>query len=186
MLYGPETGPYLYVMFDGPDLTPFDTATATAATLTGPGGPVDVARVDNNHTPGLEGYLPPGMQVIPRSTLQPATTYTATVSAGVTTQGGAGPARSFSRTWSFTTGARANAVHNRPLDGLRWDGHGGGHQHRPRGDDDRDRAGHAGLRAARLRRDRRTAARRRRDLAGLRALRRRDERLRLPPSTASR
>ena len=106
---GTTTGPYLYVMFDGPDLTVFDTATATSATLTGPDGPVDVAVVDN-HTPGLDGFLPTGMQVIPRAALRPNASYTASVAASVSTQGRTGPARAFARTWSFTTGGLGNAV----------------------------------------------------------------------------
>lgn len=100
---GTKTGPYLYVMFDGPTVTLSDTATATSATLTdSQGATVSVATADNNTT-GLVGFLPTGMQVIPRAQLAPSTTYTANVSASVTTQGGGGPARSFSRTWSFTT-----------------------------------------------------------------------------------
>jgi hypothetical protein len=107
---GTKTGPYLYVMFDGPDLTLFDTAQATAATLTGPAGPVDVAVVDNA-TPGLTGYLPTGMELIPRAPLAPGTPYTAAVAATVTTQGGVGAARTFSHTWTFTTsGIRENHV----------------------------------------------------------------------------
>ena len=106
---GTTTGPYLYVMFDGPDLTPGESAAATSATLTGPDGPVDVAVVDNE-TPGLAGFLPPGMQVIPRAPLRVGAVYTATVAARVTTQGGAGPSRVFGRTWSFATGTLANAV----------------------------------------------------------------------------
>lgn len=99
---GTRTGPYLYVMFDGPDLTPSDVARATGAALTGPKGPVSVAVVDNA-TPGLAGYLPTGMQVIPRTPLRPGASYTASVAARVTTQSGSGPARAFSRTWSFST-----------------------------------------------------------------------------------
>lgn len=106
---GTTTGPYLYVMFDGPDLTPFDSATATSATLVGPEGSLDVAVVDN-HTSGLEPYLPTGMEVIPRAPLRPDTTYTASVAASVSTQGGGGPTRTFSRTWSFATGALGNTV----------------------------------------------------------------------------
>lgn len=106
---GTRTGPYLYVSFDGPDLTPFDTAHATAATLTGPSGPVDVAVADNT-TAGLTSYLPTGMELIPRAPLAQGMTYTASVTADVTTHGG-GPTRSFSYTWSFTTiGIRDNAV----------------------------------------------------------------------------
>jgi hypothetical protein len=115
---GTETGPYLYVSFDGPDLTPIDTATATAATLTGPAGPVDVAVVDNT-TSGLTNYLPTGMELIPRAPLAPGTTYTSTVAATVTTQGGGGPARGFSHTWSFTTsGIRPNTVKITGFDGV--------------------------------------------------------------------
>jgi hypothetical protein len=106
---GTATGPYLYVMFDGADLMPFDTATATSATLAGPDGLVDVAVVDN-HTPGLENYLPTGMEVIPKAPLKPGATYTASVAANVTTQGGGGPPRAFAHTWSFTTAELANAV----------------------------------------------------------------------------
>ncbi|HEX8104990.1 MAG TPA: hypothetical protein VF533_20380 [Solirubrobacteraceae bacterium] len=107
---GTETGPYLYVMFDGPDLTPFDTARATAASLTGPDGAVEAVSVDNA-TPGLEGFLPTGMELIPRRPLRPRATYTASVSADVTTQDQTGPSRSFTRTWSFTTGQLGNAIH---------------------------------------------------------------------------
>ena len=99
---GTKTGPYLYVMFDGPDMTPFDTATATGASLTGPSGAVAIAVVDN-HTSGLESYLPNGMEVIPRSPLQPGARYTATVTANVTTRGGQSPGRAFTHSWSFTT-----------------------------------------------------------------------------------
>lgn len=70
---------------------------------------MDVAVVDN-HTSGLEGYLPTGMELIPRAPLMPNTTYTARVAADVSTQGGGGPSRAFSRAWSFKTGAFANAV----------------------------------------------------------------------------
>lgn len=99
---GTETGPYLYVLFDGPDLTPGQPATQASATLTGPDGPVDVLVADNE-TDGLEGYLPTGAELIPRSPLAPGTTYTASVSATVAGRG-------FSHTWSFTTGARENFI----------------------------------------------------------------------------
>jgi hypothetical protein len=98
---GTQTGPYLYVMFDGPDIVPWSSAHATAASLTGPSGPVDVAVADNT-TDGLVNYLPPGMELIPRAPLATGTTYTAAVTADVTPGGGA-PARTFSYTWSFTT-----------------------------------------------------------------------------------
>src|SRR6266540_3125830 len=56
---GTTTGPYLYAMFDGPNLTPFSEAHVTSATLSGPAGPVELLVADNR-TPGLGGYLPPG------------------------------------------------------------------------------------------------------------------------------
>lgn len=99
---GTRTGPYLYVMFDGPDLTPGDSATATRASLTTPDGPIAVAVVDN-HTSGLQGYLPTGLQVIPREPLRANTRYTASVAATILTQARSGPEQTFSHTWSFTT-----------------------------------------------------------------------------------
>jgi hypothetical protein len=104
-----RTGPYLYVMFDGPDLTPFDTATATGADVTGPDGPIPVAVVDN-HTSGLEGYFPTGLEIIPRGPLRANTRYTASIAANVSTKAGSGPARTFRHAWSFTTGLLANTV----------------------------------------------------------------------------
>ena len=69
----------------------------TAATLTGPGGPVAVRTVDRT-TPTVGPYLPPGGGfLIPVARLQPGTTYRASVSFGH------GQAR---RTWHFTTAAR--------------------------------------------------------------------------------
>jgi hypothetical protein len=94
---GTQTGPYLYVMFDGPDLIPSgEDVASVSGTLTGPAGPVDVA-VANSNTPGLEGYLPTGMEVIPRAPLTAFTTYTASVSATI-------EGRQFIHQWSFTTG----------------------------------------------------------------------------------
>jgi len=105
---GTRTGPYLYVSFDGPDLGVGDTAAASSASLRGPDGEVEVAVVDN-HTPGLEGYLPTGMEVIPRAPLRPYATYTASIAARVPSSGGR-PSRVFRHRWSFTTGPIANAV----------------------------------------------------------------------------
>jgi len=104
---GGTTGPYLYVMFDGPGLSVFATAQATAASLTGPDGPVSVVSVDNT-TSGLEGYLPTGMEVIPRAPLRAGATYQASVTASVSDSGV--PARPFTRTWTFTTGKTPNRV----------------------------------------------------------------------------
>lgn len=100
---GTRTGPYLYVLFDGPDIPVGGAAKVVTATLTGPDGPVALAVADNR-TPGLEGNLPVGAQLIPRQVLAPGTTYSASVTAGV------GAAR-FSHRWSFTTaGAGATAA----------------------------------------------------------------------------
>jgi hypothetical protein len=66
----------------------------TAATLTGPGGPVAVRTVDRT-SPTIGPYLPPGSGfLIPVAPLAPGTIYRATVSFG------GGEAR---RTWHFTT-----------------------------------------------------------------------------------
>ena len=57
---GTRTGPYLYVMFDGPSSG--GSAKVSSASLTGPSGAVDILTVDNT-TPGLEGYLPTGAEL---------------------------------------------------------------------------------------------------------------------------
>lgn len=93
---GTQTGPYLYVLFDGPDVGINDSAKVTSAALTGPAGPVRLAVADNT-TAGLEGYLPVGAQLIPRDPLRAAAAYTATVTATVGTD-------RFTHRWSFTTG----------------------------------------------------------------------------------
>ena len=100
---GAVTGPYLYVFFDGPGLTPFSKAKATAASLTGPGGPVAAVTADN-FTSGLEGFLPPEVLLIPTAPLAADTAYTAFVAAEVSSSNG-GAAVPFERTWTFTTGA---------------------------------------------------------------------------------
>ena len=69
----------------------------TAATLTGPSGPVALRTVDRT-TPTVGPYLPPGSGfLIPVSPLAPGTTYRATVAFG------GGQAQ---RTWHFTTTTR--------------------------------------------------------------------------------
>jgi hypothetical protein len=66
----------------------------TAATLTGPHGPVALRTVDRT-TPTVGPYLPPGSGfLIPVAPLEPGATYAATVSFG------GGQAR---RAWHFTT-----------------------------------------------------------------------------------
>ncbi|MCW2996080.1 MAG: hypothetical protein JWQ18_3575, partial [Conexibacter sp.] len=103
---GTRTGPYLYVSFDGPALNPGASAQATGATLTGPAGAAVPVAIADNTTPGLEPYLPTGMEVIPRAALTPGTTYVASVTATVTPFGG-GAGIPFSYGWSFTTGGTA-------------------------------------------------------------------------------
>jgi hypothetical protein len=99
---GTETGPYIYVSVDGPQLTEFSQARIVSASLTGPDGAVELRTVDN-HTDGLEGYLPAGGELIPLNPLRPRSTYTASVSlvarAGETDI-------PFERTWSFSTRGR--------------------------------------------------------------------------------
>jgi hypothetical protein len=69
----------------------------TAATLTGPHGPVALRTVDRT-TPTVGPYLPPGSGfLIPVTPLEPGATYAATVSFG------GGEAR---RSWHFTTASR--------------------------------------------------------------------------------
>ena len=75
---GTRTGPYLYVSVDGPNFDPFTSASIASASLTGPSGPVALKTVDNL-TPGLEGYLPPGGELIPVSPLATNASYRASV-----------------------------------------------------------------------------------------------------------
>jgi hypothetical protein len=96
---GTATGPYLYVLFDGPGIALYDRARVTSAAVTGPSGPVELLVADNT-TPGLEGYLPVGAELIPRRALEPGARYTASVSATVGTT-------RFTHRWSFTTGPSA-------------------------------------------------------------------------------
>jgi len=98
---GTRTGPYLYVMPDGPALNPFSRARIVAASLTGPSGKVALGLVDN-FTPGLAGFIPTGGQLIPTRPLQPATTYTARVAMFVQPAQGAA-AIPFAHQWSFST-----------------------------------------------------------------------------------
>lgn len=106
---GVATGPTLYVLFDGPGMIPHlePGAKITSASLTGPHGAAVPLAVADNQTPGLQGYLPTGGQLIPRSPLAKGTTYTASVTGVAPTfdplvgQG----THTFSATWSFTTSA---------------------------------------------------------------------------------
>ncbi len=97
---GTETGPYLYVSVDGPSFDLFASASIASASLTGPRGPVALKTVDN-FTPGLEGYLPPGGELIPISPLATNAGYRASVDLVV----GDVPVH---HEWTFTTGSVAD------------------------------------------------------------------------------
>ena len=96
-------------MFDGPALG--GAAKVNAASLVGPAGPVELLVADNT-TPGMEGYIPSGAELIPRHPLAPSTRYTATIAARVN-------GVDLSHSWSFTTGAKPNRV---SVGGWGWDG----------------------------------------------------------------
>jgi hypothetical protein len=111
-----ETGSVVYAFFDGPDFGPFfdaadpATARATAWSLTGPDGVRLAVDVRDADTPSFTATgLPTEVQLVPRAALQPFTKYTASVTADVTLPDD-GPTRSFTKTWSFTTGALENSV----------------------------------------------------------------------------
>lgn len=97
--HGARTGPYLYVLVHG-SFQASPSGQITAASLTGPSGPLEVRTVDN-HTSGPQGnlgqYLPPGGIVIPVNPLELGTTYNASVS--FQTDGGA----ALQHSWSFKT-----------------------------------------------------------------------------------
>jgi hypothetical protein len=87
---GFTTGPNLLVMSDvGGD------AKLTAASLTGPDGPVEIRTVDND-TDQIGGTLAPGAIIIPADQLEPGQTYTASATVAIA-------GTSLSRTWRFTT-----------------------------------------------------------------------------------
>jgi hypothetical protein len=94
-------GTVLYAFLDGPDLTPLATAEVTDASLTGPNGPVPFDAYGSS--------APTGIAITPNDRLQQFTTYTATISAEVTPEGG-GTTRTFTKTWSFTTGGLENLL----------------------------------------------------------------------------
>ena len=68
------TSPYLYAFASAAGRE----GTLSDASLTGPSGAVRVNVVDN-HTPGAEGYLPPGGILVPAEPLEDDSTYTAQV-----------------------------------------------------------------------------------------------------------
>ena len=87
---GARTGPQLLVFTAG-------DARISAATLTGPDGPVEVRFVDNG-TQAIGEYLPPGGILVPVAPLRPDAGYAASVT--VTVSG-----TNLRHTWTFATGA---------------------------------------------------------------------------------
>jgi len=94
------TSPYLYVFGFGGGT---GEGTLSAASLTGPSGPVGLHVVDN-HTPGAEGYLPPGGFLAPSEPLEDDSAYTA--QATFTSDEGVRA----TRRWTFTTGEVGEAA----------------------------------------------------------------------------
>jgi hypothetical protein len=101
---GATTGPYLYVLPDGPWTASWSSQPQlVAATLTGPTGPVAVRTIDNTNQ-NIAGYLPTGSgMVIPVHALQPNASYTASA-----TLSGGGD--TLSKTWTFMTQGIENEV----------------------------------------------------------------------------
>ena len=101
---GTTTGPYLYVLPDGPWTSTWGSQPRlTAASLTGPTGPVALQTIDNTNA-NLAGYLPTGSgMVIPEKPLRGNASYTATA----TLSGGA---ETLTKTWSFKTRRYDNTV----------------------------------------------------------------------------
>ena len=101
---GTGTGPYLYVLPDGPWISHWNNQPRlTAASLTGPAGQVEVRMIDNTN-PNIAGYLPRGSgMVIPVKPLRSNANYTATA-----TLSGGGD--TLSKTWSFKTLGLENNV----------------------------------------------------------------------------
>jgi hypothetical protein len=108
---GQTTGGVAYAFFDGPGFDPAHPAAAraTSATLTGPDGADVPIWVRDATTQFSTASLPTEVQLVPKGELKPFSKYTASVAADVTLPGG-GPTRSFSRTWSFTTGGLENRI----------------------------------------------------------------------------
>jgi hypothetical protein len=88
------TSPYLYAFAFGGGV---GDGTLSDASITGPDGPIEVNVIDN-HTPGAEGYLPPGGVLAPAQPLEDDTAYTAEVTFS-SDEGAAA-----TRRWSFSTG----------------------------------------------------------------------------------
>lgn len=91
---GTQTGLILLVFGDGPWAGSLKLK-ITAATLTGPAGPVAIKTVDN-YAPKVGTYMPAGGVIIPLQPLAPNATFKASVTVK-------GRAAKLTRTWSFST-----------------------------------------------------------------------------------
>jgi hypothetical protein len=91
------TGPYLYVMADGPERygALYDAQITKASLADAGGNAVPIATIDGTD-PKLRGYIPPGGFVIPRTPLKRGATYEASVTLTV----GGLP---LEHSWSFKT-----------------------------------------------------------------------------------
>ena len=94
------TSPYLYVLGFGGGTS---EGTISAASLTGPSGPVGLNVVDNQ-TQGAEGYLPPGGFLSPSEPLEDDSAYAAQATF-TSDEGGQA-----TRRWTFTTGEVSEAT----------------------------------------------------------------------------
>lgn len=99
-----RTGPYLYVLLDGPGnlFNLRSKAKLTSATLTGPQGAVTLKTLDSTNSE-VGPYMTPGAFLIPVDPLLGGTKYTASVTFDV----GGTPV---SKTWSFTTTALSTSA----------------------------------------------------------------------------
>jgi hypothetical protein len=107
------TGPYLYVLFDGPWQGYGGVyVKIDSATLTGPQGAVPIKTVDGTTQTSTNGGIPLGdyigssAMVIPTVTLRAGTTYTAQVSGSVNYNG----TRPVSESFTFTTAGASSGL----------------------------------------------------------------------------
>ena len=110
---GTITGPYLYILADGPwtqdwvHVRPFSLTNqphVSAASLTGPTGLVEVRTIGSDNS-NINGYEPSGTAwVIPAKPLQPLAKYTASVT--LTDYTG----ETLTKTWTFTTAGIENSL----------------------------------------------------------------------------
>lgn len=106
------TGPYLFVLFAGPWPAFGASVTLSAATLTGPAGPVAIKAVDGSTpTPAglpLGDYIGSEAMLIPTAPLAAGATYTAQATG---TAAGDGISQPVTERFSFTTAIPSAALH---------------------------------------------------------------------------